>query len=152
MPRQELMDRLSRRIQVKDGKKLRVASEAYLRFLDMGGEVRMEDLSPALILGQLEAGRPILTGLSATYLYQSARESGVHDDDIRGDAQGHFVILTGYDETRSQVLVADPLGGTEWVEHSIYSVTIGRLITAILLGVLTYDANLLVLTPAGEAG
>jgi hypothetical protein len=146
------MDRLSRRIQVREGKKLRLASEAYLHFLDMGGEVRMEDLSPSLILGQLETGRPILTGLSATYLYQSARESGVHDDDIRGDAQGHFVVLTGYDETRAQILVADPLGGTEWVECSVYSVAMGRLITAILLGVLTYDANLLVLAPAGEAG
>ncbi len=144
---QDLMDRLQRRIQAKEGKKLRMASEAYLRFLRLGGEVRMQDLSPALIRHHLNEGRPILTGLSATYLYQAPRELGEHDDDIRGDAQGHFVVLAGYDREGRQVMVDDPLGGTQWVHLSHYPVKMDRLITSILLGVLTYDANLLVLKP-----
>jgi hypothetical protein len=148
----ELMSRLRKRIQVKEGKKLRLASEAYLRFLEMGGEVRMDDLSPGLMRRHLDRGRPILTGLSATYLYQAPRESGIHDDDIKGDAQGHFVVLSGYDRDKSQVLVADPLGGTQWVELATYPVGMDRLITAILLGVLTYDANLLVLEPKPSRG
>ncbi len=144
---EELTEKLRKRIQVTRGKKLRMASEAYLRFLEQGGKVRMEDLSPTLIRRHLERGQPILTGLSSTYLYQAPRELGVHDDDIRGDPQGHFVVLAGYDETDDQVLVADPLGGTQWVHSSHYPVGMDRLITAILLGVLTYDANLLVLEP-----
>ncbi len=48
LPSDELMRRLQKRIEVKEGKKLRLASEAYLRFLSLGGELRMEDLSPAL--------------------------------------------------------------------------------------------------------
>jgi hypothetical protein len=147
LPVEDLMTRLRARIQAKDGKKLRTASEAYLHFLELGGEVRMEDLSPELVRRHLDAGRPILTGLSATYLYQSPRETGIHDDDIRGDPQGHFVVLAGYDRERNQVLVVDPLGGTEWVRSSHYAVGMDRLLTAILLGVLTYDANLLVLEP-----
>jgi hypothetical protein len=148
MDRGELVQRLRTRIQVKEGKKLKEASEAYLRFLDMGGEVRMRDLSAGLIRSFLDAGLPILTGLSSTYLYQASRELGVRDDDIKGDPQGHFVILAGYEEGGSQVLVADPLGGTQWVESTLYPVPMDRLITAILLGVLTYDANLLILEPA----
>jgi len=151
LPRPELMDRLRKRIQAKEGKKLRLASEAYLRFLGLGGEVRMSDLSPDLIRGYLDQNHPILTGLSATYLYRAPREVGVHDDDVRGDPQGHFVVLAGYDRASKQVLVADPLGGTEWVQVSHYAVGMNRLITAILLGVLTYDANLLVLEPAAPA-
>jgi hypothetical protein len=143
----ELMARLEKRIQGKQGKKLRTASEAYLRFLSLGGELRMEDLSPALIRQHLDRGHPILTGLSSTYLYQAPRESGVHDDDILGDPQGHFVVLAGHDKAGDRILVADPLGGTRWVHSFHYPVGMPRLITAILLGVLTYDANLLVLKP-----
>jgi hypothetical protein len=141
----ELLERLRKRIAVTERKKLRLTSEAFARFLEMGGEVRMEDLSPTLIRQHLDRDLPILTGLSATYLYQAPREVGTHDDDIRGDPQGHFVVLAGYDRTKDQVLVADPLGGTPWVEASRYPVGMDRLVTAILLGVLTYDANLLVL-------
>lgn len=147
LPSAELMDRLRQRIRAREGKKLRLASKAYLRFLELGGEVKMEDLSSKLIRRYLDRGRPILTGLSATYLYQSPRESGVQDDDIAGDAQGHFVVLSGYDRQSHQVSVADPLGGTAWVHSSHYPVSMERLITSILLGVLTYDANLLVLVP-----
>ena len=147
MDRVELVRRLRARIQAKQGKKLKEAAEAYSRFLDLGGEVRMSDLSARLIRGLLDAGLPILTGLSATYLYQAPRELGIRDDDIMGDPQGHFVILAGYEEGGGQVLVADPLGGTQWVESTFYPVPMDRLITAILLGVLTYDANLLILEP-----
>jgi len=147
LPPEELLERLRKRIAVTEGKKLRLASEAFARFLEMGGEVRMEDLSPALIRQHLDRGLPILTGLSATYLYQAPREVGTHDDDIRGDPQGHFVVLAGYDRDKDHVMVADPLGGTQWVDASRYPVGMDRLLTAILLGVLTYDANLLVLEP-----
>ncbi|MGW8265032.1 MAG: C39 family peptidase [Longimicrobiales bacterium] len=147
MDREELIRRLRTRIQVKEGKKLKEAAEAYVRFLDLGGEVHMRDLSSELIRGYLDAGLPILTGLSSTYLYQAPRELGVRDDDIKGDPQGHFVVLAGYEEGGRQVLVADPLGGTQWVDSTLYPVPMDRLITAILLGVLTYDANLLILEP-----
>jgi hypothetical protein len=149
LDRAELIRRLRARIDAKEGKRLKVAAEAYARFLDLGGEVRMKDLSPELIREPLDAGLPLLTGLSATYLYEAPRELGVRDDDIRGDPQGHFVILAGYEEGGNQVLVADPLGGTQWVESTFYPVPVNRLITAILLGVLTYDANLLILEPKG---
>jgi len=147
LDRGEMMARLTASILTMEGKRRRVAAEAYERFLALGGEIRMEDLSEGLIGGYLDAGLPILTGLSSTYLYRASREVGVRDDDIHGQPQGHFVVLAGQAPESNQVLIADPLGGTEWVTSTFYPVPMERLITAILLGVLTYDANLLILEP-----
>ena len=147
LPRKTFRQRLRQSILSMEGKRRRIAAEAYERFLALGGEVRMEDLSGTLIRGYLDRGLPILTGLSATYLYQAPREVGIRDDDIRGDPQGHFVVLAGHEAESDQVLVADPLGGTVWVTNTFYPVRMERLITAILLGVLTNDANLLILEP-----
>lgn len=147
LSRKVFRERLRQSILTMEGKRRRTAAEAYERFLSLGGEVRMEDLSGSLIRGYLDRGIPILTGLSATYLYQAAREVGIRDDDIRGDPQGHFVVLAGHEPESDQVLVADPLGGTPWVTSTFYPVRMERLITAILLGVLTNDANLLILEP-----
>jgi len=43
--------------------------------------------------------------------------------------------------------VADPLEDSPRFEQRIYWLPIARVINAILLGVLTYDANLLILEP-----
>ena len=45
------------------------------------------------------------------------------------------------------MLIADPLMPNPVSQEPIYAVGIDRLICAILLGILTYDGNLLVLTP-----
>src|SRR6187549_193888 len=55
-------------------RKLRVASQAYIKFLQAGGEVRNVELDETLIKNYLKESIPIVTGLSATYLYGSARE------------------------------------------------------------------------------
>ena len=72
-------------------------TRAYLEYLALGGKIRFEVLTPALIRRFLKRGTPILTGLSATYLYNSPREfeDGGHTipDDVRGQSSGHFVVL-----------------------------------------------------------
>ena len=60
-------------------------------------------------------------------------------------AAGHFVVVQGYDYDRDHILVADPLPDTPLVDKHYYSVEISRLLAAIHLGILTYDANLLVI-------
>jgi hypothetical protein len=145
----DLCERLRKRLEFKDGKKLRAAGEAYLKFLELGGTVRFEDLTVDLIRGFLSRSRPILTGLSSTFLYRNPREYGpkYDSDDIRGEPVGHFVVLCGYDESRKRVQIADPLLPNPFSKSQYYDVEIERLIGAILLGVLTYDANLLILEP-----
>jgi hypothetical protein len=145
----DLGQRLRAQMAHKGRDKLRLATAAYLDFLDHGGQVRFEELTPALIRRYLRASVPILTGLSATYLYHCARECGPDGapDDVRGEPVGHFVLLCGYDPTSRSVLVADPLLPNPVSDTHQYAVGIGRVICAILLGILTYDANLLIIVP-----
>lgn len=132
--------------------KLRVATESYLEFLRLGGTIRLRDLTSRLISGFIRDGVPLLTGLSATYLYRCAREFGPNDDydDVRGEPAGHFVVLHGYCGKGRVVTIADPLHNNPGFERQNYTVPMSRLVPAIMLGVLTYDANLLVIQPAQE--
>ncbi len=130
------------------------ATRAYLDFIDLGGELVSGELSEGLIAGYLEQGVPLLTGLSATWLYQAERErveadGHLVDDDISGDSQGHFVVVHGYDSARQEALVADPLGPNPMAPSQSYPVGIDRLLNSILLGILTYDANLIAIQPRG---
>ena len=126
---------------------LQQATRGYLEFLQLGGKIRFTDLTRGLIRGIIRRNLPILTGLSATYLYYSMREYGPHDDsdDIQGQPSGHFVVLAGYNRKDRTVLIADPHLHNPGGGGHLYAVSIDRLICAILLGVLTYDANLLVI-------
>ena len=124
-------------------------SDAYLEFLDLGGTLRLVDLSPTLLRRWLRRGVPILTGLSSTYLYRRSREYGPDDDDddVRGEPQGHFVVLCGYRRDKRTVLVADPFREHPMAPETHYEVALERVQGAILLGVLTHDANLLMIEP-----
>lgn len=152
-PGVDLVAKLEAQAKAKEDARLRSATAAYLEFLSLGGVLKMEPLSTALLRAHLLAGRPILTGLSATYLYACPREIGetvMRYDDIAGQPQGHFVVLCGYDPARGVVLVADPLQDNPGYGEHYYEEDVERVITAICFGALTYDANLLVLEPPTE--
>ena len=148
--RQRLMEKLQTQAKVKRDKKLKTATASYLEFLTLGGEVRFEDLRSRLLLRFLRRGLPVLTGLSSTYLYRAMREFGPNDedDDLRGTPSGHFVIIHGINPKTRRVRIADPLANNPGFGVQAYEVDMSRLIGAIMLGVLTYDANLLVIEPA----
>jgi len=145
----DVRERLRAQMAVKADPKLHVASEAYIEFLDRGGRLRFEDLTRALLRAALNRGVPILTGLSATFLYRCAREIDADNapDDLRGEPSGHFVVLHGYNRARRLVSVADPLQSNPISKTTLYEVDIDRLVCSILLGNLTYDANLVLLQP-----
>lgn len=145
----DIAERLRAQMLHKQSAKLALATRAYLEFLSLGGELRFEDLTTSLIRKYLNRGIPVLTGLSATYLHRSAREYGPKfvEDDVRGGPSGHFVVLCGYDREKRQVLVADPLESNPVSGSNQYLISIDRVICSILLGILTYDANLLIIEP-----
>jgi hypothetical protein len=150
----DLLERLETQLGVKTDSKLRLASKAYIEFLRLGGKIRFEDLALGLIRRYLKREIPVLTGLSATYLYRTARE--MEDgprlvyDDIRGEPSGHFVVLCGYNVAQRTALLADPLMPNPISEQQVYEVRMNRLLSAIMLGILTFDANLLVITPRAK--
>jgi hypothetical protein len=147
-----LRERLVAQAQFKRSRRLREATQHYLDYLDLGGMILFEDLTTALIRKFLKRQTPILTGLSSTYLYRNMREYGPKDDsdDVRGLPQGHFVVLCGYHREDRSILIADPLASNPVSKNQLYPVNIDRVVNAILLGVLTYDANLLIIHPKSE--
>ena len=149
MPGVDIAERLRQQQKAKPGTRLRHATEGYLEFLGLGGRLRLTDLSRTLVRGLLRRNLPILTGLSSTYLYRVAREYGPGDEpnDIAGVPAGHFVVLAGYNRKARTVLVADPYAPHPFGSTLEYWINIDRVVGAILLGIVTHDANLLVTYP-----
>ena len=149
-PHVNLAGKLARQRAIKTGDtRLQFATAGYLEFLDLGGRLRLANLSQHLIRGILRCRLPILTGLSSTYLYRAPREFGVDDtpDDVRGLPVGHFVVIAGWDEARRRVLVVDPYQPNPYGPSHEYWISVDRVLAAILLGIVTHDANLLVVYP-----
>ena len=89
-----LAEKIHRRIPFLGSAKTIRAARAYLDFLELGGEMRFDELTPALLKGILDRDHPVLAGLSATYLYRWTRERQLDEldelvpDDIRGEPTG----------------------------------------------------------------
>ncbi len=140
---------LQEQMKVKAGReKLTAASKGYIRFLKLGGELRYAELDKELIKNMIMQSVPILTGLSATYLYGTPRETqdNIYDS-TKGDPAGHFVVINGYDDEKEWAYLADPMTPNPLNKGQIYGVNFNRLINSIMLGIITYDANLLVIEP-----
>ena len=151
LDRDELIDRLERRARLVEGERLRRITRGYAEFLRAGGTVLFPELDRQLLVGLLAAGQPIITGLSATYLYRTPRELHDEYDDVRGYPVGHFVVISGYDQEQDRFMIVDPSPHTPYSPSGVYPVPAERLLAAILLGDSTYDAVLLVLDPPGGA-
>lgn len=148
-----IIEKLQAQLQAKKGSKFHRATHAYIEFLQLGGELRCTDLTKSLLRKYFEQNIPLLTGLSATYLYQSAREFGNEKgdsvyDDVRGYPMGHFVVLCGFAEDQKHIVVADPYQENPFFKDNYYEVSASRLLNSIMLGMATFDANLLAITPA----
>lgn len=152
LSKEELILRLKNQLRYKKTKRMKEATEAFVDFLKLGGELVFRDLNASMLKEHFDEKVPILAGLSATYLYQSPRERDIGKgrmqfDDLRGEPSGHFVVLSGYDEQNRRIVVADPHKQNPLSSDNYYRVNSGRLMSAIMLGALTFDANLLVIQP-----
>jgi hypothetical protein len=149
----KMITMLKRQMRFKfKSRKLQEESKAYLKFLEAGGEIKFEELEENLIKNFLRQSVPILTGLSATYLYSTRREIPKNNkyNSIKGEPVGHFVVINGFDDPSDHVYVADPMNPNP-LKSQYYSVSFDRLINSIMLGIMTYDANLLIIEPGTKA-
>ena len=110
----------------------------------------MEDLKPSLLRRFLKRGCPILTGLNSTFLYRNmrVRDPNMVDDDVRGNVVGHFVVLCGYNPEKQTVRIADPYAENPYSRDHFYEAELNRVVCSILLGVMTYDANFVLIEPS----
>ena len=149
--REDLIAKLENQLLHLDDRKLTQISHDYIRFLKMGGEIVCKEISPALLRGYFSQNTPVLAGLSVTYLYGCMREYTSPDnravlDDLVGEPTGHFVVLYGIDDEH-RVLVADPDSHSDMTPPHYYQIESQHLIHSILIGILTFDAYLIVITP-----
>ncbi|PIQ44315.1 MAG: peptidase-C39 like family protein [Gammaproteobacteria bacterium CG11_big_fil_rev_8_21_14_0_20_46_22] len=152
----DIIEKLILQSRYSTAKSFLETTDAYIQYLKAGGKLFYKELSTDLLKSYFTQKKPIITGLSATYLYQTPRERQTSKgkmiyDDIRGEPCGHFVVLCGYDEKYRHIVVADPHRTNPISNNNYYKVSIKRLMNAIMLGVLTFDANLLVITPKGQS-
>ena len=148
-----LVDRLTRQAELKSDPRVQQVSRACREFIELGGSIRFRDLTAPFLRGMLRRGVPMLAGLSSTYLYRMRREFGPDDkqDDLRGEPAGHFVVLSGYHRHDRLVRVSDPYRANPVSTEVHYWVNINRLISSVLLGNLTSDANILLITQRNGA-
>jgi hypothetical protein len=150
--RPAFLEKLNAQAKAKSNRRTVTASRSYAQFVEHGGNVRFRDLTAPLVRGLIRRKIPVIAGLSSTYLHRIPREFGPNDvpDDVRGEPAGHFVVLSGYRRRERLVRVSDPYlpNPTRRIQ---YWVNINRLICGVLLGTLTFDANLLVITPRARA-
>jgi hypothetical protein len=150
----DLLERVRARDAYLIDEKRKRAAAAYVRFLEMNGELAFDELTPGLLKAIIDRGHPVLAGLSATYLYRFARERWDHasmrlvQDDVAGSPTGHFVVISGYDYWGRQLTILDPSEHVPGSDSGRVQVESTRLINAIMLGDATYDAVLLELWPA----
>ena len=149
LPTIRVIENLGRQMRYKrKRRKLVVACKAYINFLKSGGRLEYAELDEHLIKGYLKKSIPMIAGLSATYLYGTPREIPATNkyDSIRGEPVGHFAIINGYESDSGRVFLADPMNPNP-LKSQYYSVTFDRLLNSIMLGIVTYDANLLIIEP-----
>lgn len=148
LDREALIAKLQLRIPTLTVEKARASHRAYVEFLRLGGEVAFLDLTPAALATLLGHDVPLITGLSATYLYQAPREQpDGREDDIGGQPVGHFVVVNGWKPDSREVLIADPFERNPFNPDGTYRVDVNRFICAVMLGIVSYDANLLLIRP-----
>ena len=145
LSRAELTAKLRARRDFVQSAKLRRAIDAYLEYIDLDGRLRFDELTTELLVKHLERGEPVLTGLSATYLYRTPREINEDYDDVRGEPAGHFVVICGYYPQSDRFVVRDPSENIPFSRSGRYTVPADRLLNSVLLGDITYDAVLLAL-------
>jgi hypothetical protein len=83
--------------------------DKYIQFLNLGGEINFETISPALFKKYLSMKVPIIMELASTFLYKLAKSShpGGFDDAIRGQIEGHGVVMAGFNK-KDEFLIIDP--------------------------------------------
>jgi hypothetical protein len=133
------------------GERLITQAQAYMDFLDQGGEVVMREPATTLVARLVRRQIPVIAGLSCTWLYRSSRERWAGEKaipaDIAGTPTGHFVVVHGVDPVKRRLSIADPFLHRPFPGQHYYDIPIRRFFNALMLGIVTNDAKLIEIHP-----
>ena len=150
-----LIDKLREQLTHASDQKIIAATQAYLTFLELGGEIKFGELHFNLIKKYLDNQIPLLSGLSATYFYQEMRDYTNEQnqavcDEWKGSPSGHFVVLRGYENRNKKIYITDPYAPDPLSRGHDYTCTFSHWLHAHLLGATTFDSELLAIWPASQ--
>lgn len=146
-----LREKLTTQLQYTTEEKRYEATNAYIKFLSLGGTINFAQLNFKLIQAHINSNIPLLSGVSATYFYQTMRDYTNADnrvvyDEWHGAPSGHFVIIKGFDAEKKLLHISDPFIPHPLSRTHSYTVPYSHWLQAHLLGILTYDCELLSIT------
>jgi len=108
--------------------------DKYIKFLNLGGEINFETISPSLLKKYLSIKIPIIMELASTFIYKLAKSSrpGLFDDAIRGQIEGHGVVIAGFDD-KDNFLIIDPNSKKSPSKIGVYWVNSAELMMSFAL-------------------
>lgn len=148
LPQNLLIDKLRKQYNDTQDAKIKLTTAAYIDYLELGGAILFNEMSLEIISHYVQKKIPLLSGVSATYLYKSMRDytdknATIFYDEWLGSPSGHFIVLNGCDHKTQTVHIADPFFPNALSTTPYYAVSFSYWLHAFLLGMLTYDAELL---------
>lgn len=138
--KQALIKKLQQRAKKVKGKLQKQNAQSFVDYLRAGGKLAFKPISREFLIDRLKK-RPIIVGLSSTYLYKlPPKKQQKIDADFEN---GHFVVLDGYDPKTDKFSVVDPWYKIPFSKSGRYKLKSDELIAAIYLGEATYDCTVL---------
>ncbi len=148
LDKQALLHKLNEQITRSKNPKIITTTKAYCQFLELGGTICFSEITEAQLARYIDNNIPLLSGVNSTYLYTSMRDyTGAQDqvvyDEFLGEPTGHFVVLRGCDTENHKLFIADPYAPQSLSTTHYYDVSFAHWLHAHLLGISTYDTELL---------
>jgi hypothetical protein len=116
----------------------------YIEYLESGGKIAFNTISSTLLTEFIKDDKPVIAEVASTYLYQKSKATipGKFNDPIKGDIEGHGVVISGYKGKNTKFKITDPgeynpyqEGGNYWISEELLLASIfiasGKLILSI---------------------
>jgi len=106
----------------------------YVKYLKMGGQINFETISLELFVKYLSKNIPIVAELASTFLYKKSKSTkpGRFDGSIKGDIDGHCVVIAGFNDDKIKVVDPDAKNNP-FNKKGIYWIQARELIASIFV-------------------
>lgn len=106
----------------------------YIDYLLAKGQVRFNTISKGLFTKHLAKRIPIIAELASNFLYKKSKSSkpGRFDDPIRGEIDGHGIVVAGVKDDECKIVDPDSLNNP-FSKNGIYWISTKDLIASIFI-------------------
>lgn len=106
----------------------------HLEYLKVGGQINFETINLELFVKYLSKNIPIVAELASTFLYKKSKSTkpGRFDSPVRGDIEGHCVVVAGFDKDKIKVVDPDNKNNP-FSKKGIYWVQVKELIASFFI-------------------